>query len=115
MEPSLKLQLFFGAVLALTMLGLYMILVRTMANLEYAVARLEEIVVREIQIRRNFLEKQYELAIKAREGDKNARNELLLNIPFLERLSKEGHGDADKHDKPEKTEKGVKGKDKKHG
>jgi hypothetical protein len=90
MEPSLKLQIFFGVVLAATMLGLYMILVRTMANLEYAVDRLEEIVMREIQIRRSFLEKQRELAIKAREGDKNARNELLLNIPFLERLNKDG-------------------------
>jgi hypothetical protein len=89
MDPSLKLQIFFGAILMVTLLGLYMILVRTLANLEYAMNRLEEIVQREIQIRRRFLEKQHELAIRAREGDKNARNELLLNIPFLEKLSKE--------------------------
>jgi hypothetical protein len=89
MDPSLKIQLFCGSLLVLSMLGIYMILVRTLANLEYAMNRLEEIVQREIQIRRRFLEKQHELAIRAREGDKNARNELLLNIPFLERLTKE--------------------------
>lgn len=107
MEPDLKLPLFFAGTLVLVMLGIYMILVRTLANLEYAMDRLEEIVMREIQIRRSFLEKQRELALKAREGDKNARNELLLNIPFLERLSKDAPAD-------EKPERGEKGKDKKH-
>jgi hypothetical protein len=111
MEPDLKLPLFFASVLVLALLGLYMILVRTLANLEYAVDRLEEIVTREIQIRRTFLEKQRELALRAREGDKNARNELLLNIPFLERLSKD-HQAEEKLDKPEKSEKT---KEKKNG
>jgi hypothetical protein len=111
MEPDLKLPLFFASVLVLALLGLYMILVRTLANLEYAVDRLEEIVTREIQIRRSFLEKQRELAIKAKEGDKNARNELLLNIPFLERLSK----DSQAEEKPDKPEKNEKAKEKKNG
>jgi hypothetical protein len=111
MELDLKLPLFFASVLVLALLGLYMILVRTLANLEYAVDRLEEIVTREIQIRRSFLEKQRELAIKAKEGDKNARNELLLNIPFLERLSKDSQAE-EKLDKPEKSEKT---KEKKNG
>jgi hypothetical protein len=89
MDPSLKMQLFFAIVLVVTMLALYMILVRTIANLEYSVNRLEEIIMREIQIRKRYMEKQGELALKAKDGDKNARNELLLNIPFLERLSKD--------------------------
>jgi len=88
MEPSLKLQLFFASVWVLTMLGLYMILVRTLANLEYAMNRMEEIIQREIQIRRRFMQKQNELSLKAQEGEKGAKNELLLNIPFLERLKK---------------------------
>lgn len=89
MDATLKMQIFFAAVLVMTLLGLYMIVVRTLANLEYAVNRLEDIVTREIQIRQRFLIKQKELALKAQDGDKNARNELLLNIPFLEKLSKD--------------------------
>jgi len=89
MDASLKLQIFFAVILVGILLAMTMILIRTLANLEHSMDRLEEIVNREIQLRGRFLNKQKELADKAKDGDKAARNELLLNIPFLEKLNKE--------------------------
>ncbi len=96
MSIDLKLQLFFAILLAFTLLGSYMLIIRTIATLEYAVNRLEEMVQMEIVLAKRH-NNQTALAknqADAREKEQNQRNELLLNIPFLEKLREDNktHG-----------------------
>ena len=95
MPTETKVQIIFAIVLSLEMLGLFMIIIRTIANLEYAFNRVEEIINREVQLAMRI--KENERLSKDRsensEMNKGKKNELLLNIPFMERLSKEKHKD----------------------
>ena len=95
MAIDLKIQIVFALILAFELLGVYMIIVRTVANLEYAFNRAEEIVAREVQISMRFKEAEKVSAQKQEITDQNKskKNELLLNIPFMERLSKEKRKD----------------------
>jgi hypothetical protein len=93
MNTELKIQIVFAVVLAFELLGLFMIVIRTVANLEYAFNRAEEIVKREIQLSLRFKEAEKVSQQKADQLEsKSKKNELLLNIPFMERLSKEKRG-----------------------
>lgn len=93
MNVDLKVQVVFAVVLAFELLGLFMILVRTVANLEYAFNRAEEIVAREVKLSMRHKEAE-KLSVQKQEQveAKSKKNELLLNIPFMERLSKEKRG-----------------------
>ncbi len=91
MSVELKLQLFFAFVLVITLLGSFMLIIRTVASLEYAVSRLEQIVNMEVVLAKRY-KAQTNLAqsqAEAREREQSQRNELLLNIPFLEKLREE--------------------------
>ena len=94
MATEMKIQIVFAVLLAMELLGLYMIIIRTVANLEYAFARTEEIVNREVQLSARWREQERISREKAQQKDTNrsSRNELLLNIPFMERLNKEKKG-----------------------
>jgi hypothetical protein len=94
MNSELKIQIILAITLAFELLGLFMIVIRTVTNLEYAFNRAEEIINREVQLSMKFREQQRLTQEKAAQGDsnKNKKNELLLNIPFMERLSKEKRG-----------------------
>jgi hypothetical protein len=91
METGIKVQIVFAIFLSLELLALYMIIIRTVANLEYAFNRVEAILNREVQLSMKI--KQLDLASKekANKADmsKSKKNDLLLNIPFMERLNKE--------------------------
>ena len=90
MDPSLKLSIFLAFLLFAGMLGLYMVLARTLANLEYALERIEELVEKELNLALKVKEREKEKAKKSGQNpDKHARNDLLLNIPFMDRLGKE--------------------------
>jgi hypothetical protein len=96
MPTDLKIQIVFALFLALELLGLYMIIIRTVANLEYACNRIEDIVEREVQLSWKWRENQ-RLAREKEAQTADARgkkNELLLNIPFMERLSKDKRKDG---------------------
>jgi hypothetical protein len=97
MPTEAKVQVVFAVLLALELLGLYMILIRTVANLEYAFNRIEAIINREIQLALRAKEQEKMTRDKARQNDmaKAKKNELLLNIPFMERLNKEKKKDGD--------------------
>jgi hypothetical protein len=93
MTTELKIQIVFAVILAFELLGLFMIVIRTVANLEYAFNRTEEIISREVQLSLKFKEAEKVSEQKAVQLEsKNKKNELLLNIPFMERLSKEKRG-----------------------
>lgn len=93
MATDLKIQIVFAVVLAFELLGLFMIVIRTVANLEYAFNRAEEIIAREVQLSLRFKEAEKTSQQKAEQREsKSKKNELLLNIPFMERLSKEKRG-----------------------
>ena len=96
MVTELKVQIVFAVLLAAELLGLYMIIIRTVANLEYAFARTEEIVAREVQLSMRWAEQARITQEKAQQKDtsRSHRNELLLIIPFMERLSKEKRKDG---------------------
>lgn len=97
MESQLKIQIFFAFVLALELLGLYMIIIRTVVNLEYACNRMEEIIHREVQLSLRWREQQkvsQDKQEQAKEDRRGKKNELLLNIPFMERLSKDRKKDG---------------------
>lgn len=96
METGLKIQIVFAVFLALELLGLYMIIIRTVVNLEYAFNRMEDIVHREVQLSLRWREQQ---RVTQEKQDQNVdsrgkKNELLLNIPFMERLSKDKRKDG---------------------
>ncbi len=97
MQTDIKIQIVFAIVLALELLGLYMIIIRTIANLEYAFNRMEDIVHREVQLSSRWREQQ-KITQEKQEQNVEARgkkkNELLLNIPFMDRLSKDKHKDG---------------------
>ncbi|MDQ3000981.1 MAG: hypothetical protein M3Y08_06935 [Fibrobacterota bacterium] len=96
MEIVIKVQIVFAIFLSLELLALYMIIIRTIANLEYSFNRIETIVTREVQLSLHS-KKQEKLATeKAQQNDMNKgkRSDLLLNIPFMERLSKEKKKDG---------------------
>ena len=98
METGLKVQIVLACLLALELLALYMIIIRTVVNLEYAFNRIEAIVNREVQLAMRVKEQEKLTREKAQQTEltKSKKNDLLLNIPFMERLSKErkkdGHG-----------------------
>ena len=98
MENGIKVQIVFAMLLSLELLGLYMIIIRTIANLEYSLNRVEAIINREVQLSMKSKEQDKLTREKAQQNDmtKSKKNDLLLNIPFMERLSKEkkkdGHG-----------------------
>jgi hypothetical protein len=96
MATELKIQIVFAVFLALELLGLYMILIRTVVNLEYSLNRMEDIVEREVQLSTRWREHQRITREKqAQNADtRGKKNELLLNIPFMERLSKEKRKDG---------------------
>jgi hypothetical protein len=96
MEPGLKVQIVFACLLALELLALYMIIIRTVANLEYAFNRIEAIIGREVQLAIRAKEQEKITREKAQQNDisKAKKNDLLLNIPFMERLSKEKKKDG---------------------
>jgi hypothetical protein len=95
MPTEVKVQIVLAIVLSMELLGLFMIIIRTVANLEYAFNRVEEIINREIQLAMKLKEQDRLLKEKVAQSDanKNKKNELLLNIPFMERLSKEKRKD----------------------
>lgn len=96
METGVKVQIVFAILLALELLGLYMIIIRTVANLEYAFNRIEAIIAREVQLAIRSKEQEKLTREKAQQNDmaKSKKNDLLLNIPFMERLSKEKKKDG---------------------
>lgn len=96
MSTEVKIQIIFAAFLALELLGLYMIIIRTVANLEYSFNRLEEIARREVQLSMKWRDQQRITKEKTEQNAeaRNKKNELLLNIPFMERLSKEKRQDG---------------------
>lgn len=96
MEPGLKVQIVFAVLLALELLALYMIIIRTVANLEYAFNRVEAIIGREVQLAMRAKEQEKLTREKAHQSDLNKakKSDLLLNIPFMERLSKEKKKDG---------------------
>jgi hypothetical protein len=91
MENDTKVQIVFSFLLVLELLGLYMIIIRTVANLEYAFNRIEAIINREVTLAIRTKEQEKVSKEKAQQNDMNKgkKNDLLLNIPFMERLSKE--------------------------
>ncbi len=91
MENEVKVQIVFAILLTLELLGLYMIIIRTVANLEYAFNRVEAIIGREVQLSMRAKEQEKLTREKATQNDmsKSKKNDLLLNIPFMERLSSE--------------------------
>jgi hypothetical protein len=90
MTTELKIQIVFAVILAFELLGLFMIVVRTVANLEYGFNRAEEIIAREVKLSLRHKEAEKASVAKMEQVEsKNKKNELLLNIPFMERLSKE--------------------------
>lgn len=96
METGLKIQIVFAIFLALELLGLYMIIIRTVVNLEYAFNRMEDIVHREVQLSLRWREQQRVTKEKQEQNveSRGKKNELLLNIPFMERLSKDKRKDG---------------------
>ena len=96
METGLKVQIVFASLLALELLALYMIIIRTVVNLEYALNRIEAIILREVQLAVRSKEQEKLTREKANQNDlsKSKKNDLLLNIPFMERLSKEKKKDG---------------------
>ena len=98
METHTKIQIVFSLFLSLELLALYMIIIRTVANLEHSFNRIEAIISREVQlsIKSKELEKKANEMASKNDLSKSKKNDLLLNIPFMERLSKEkkkdGHG-----------------------
>lgn len=96
MDNDVKVQIVFSALLVLELLGLYMIIIRTIANLEYAFNRVEAIITREVQLAIKAKEQEKVSREKAQQNDmsKSKKNDLLLNIPFMERLSKEKKKDG---------------------
>lgn len=96
MQSELKIQIVFAIILALELLGLYMIIIRTVANLEYSLNRVEDIVEREVQLSLKWREQQrITMEKQAQNADsRGKKNELLLNIPFMERLSKDKRKDG---------------------
>lgn len=96
METGLKVQIVFASLLALELLALYMIIIRTVVNLEYAFNRIEAIIGREVQLAMRAKEQEKLTREKAQHNDlaKSKKNDLLLNIPFMERLSKEKKKDG---------------------
>jgi hypothetical protein len=90
MPPELKLQVFFAVLLCLSLLGVFMMLARTLAGLEYAMNRIEEVMGRELSLASRQMEREKEAAkMAAQQKDRRSRNDLLLNIPFMDRLNKE--------------------------
>lgn len=91
METEIKVQIILALILAFELLGLFMIIIRTVANLEYAFNRVEEIITKEVQLALTIKVKAKDSKEKIAhaEMNKGKKNELLLNIPFMERLSKE--------------------------
>ncbi len=91
MTVEIKVEIVFAIILSLELLGLFMIIIRTVANLEYGLNRVEEIIRREVQLALRVKEQERLTREKAHQNDMNKgkKNELLLNIPFMERLSKE--------------------------
>lgn len=96
MEIDIKVQIVFAIFLSLELLALYMIIIRTIANLEYSFNRIEAIVTREVQLSLRSKEQEKLAKEKAQQNDMNKgkKNDLLLNIPFMERLSKEKKKDG---------------------
>jgi len=96
MEVGLKVQIVFASLLALELLALYMIIIRTLASVEYALNRIEAIIAREVQLAMKAKEQEKLTREKAQQSDlaKAKKNDLLLNIPFMERLSKEKKKDG---------------------
>ncbi len=97
MTTETKVQIIFAIILSLELLGLFMIIIRTIANVEYAFNRVEEIINREVQLALRLKENERLSKEKGDQNDlnKGKKNELLLNIPFMERLSKEKRKDDD--------------------
>lgn len=91
MENGTKVQIVFSFLLILELLGLYMIIIRTVANLEYAFNRVEAIINREVSLAMRTKEQEKVAKEKAQQNDmsRGKKSDLLLNIPFMERLSKE--------------------------
>jgi Tfp pilus assembly protein PilV len=90
MPLDLKLQIFFAVLLCAILIGLVMILTRTLAGLEYAMNRIEELMSKELSLARQQLDRETEAAKKAAtHSGRRSRNDLLLNIPFMDRLHKE--------------------------
>lgn len=97
MEVGIKVQIVFSIFLSLELLALYMIIIRTIANLEYAFNRIEAIIGREVQLSMRGMQQDKKAKEKADKADmnKSKKNDLLLNIPFMERLSKEKKKEGD--------------------
>jgi hypothetical protein len=96
METSIKVQIVLSIFLTLELLALYMILIRTVANLEYAFNRIEAIINRELQLSMRAMENEKKLKEKVEKNDmsKTKKNDLLLNIPFMDRLNQEKKKDG---------------------
>ena len=90
MSLELKLQIFFAVSMCGMLWVLTMILARTLTLLEYSMGRIEEIAGKELSLARRQLEQEKASAEKAaHQTDRHARNDLLLQIPFMDRLDKD--------------------------
>ncbi len=90
MPTELKLQIFFAALLCASLFGLALVMARTLTGLEYAMNRIEEIMGKELRLAREQLDREKDAAQKtAHQNDRKPRNELLINIPFMDRLNQE--------------------------
>ncbi len=95
MEIQIKVQIILMFILTMELLGLFMIIIRTVANLEHGLSRVEAVIRKEIQLALRHKEHE-KLSLEKAQGQdqkKSKKNELLLNIPFMERLSKEKRKD----------------------
>jgi hypothetical protein len=95
MQIETKVQIIFAIFLSLELLGLFMIIIRTIANMEHALNRVEEIIGREVQLAHRLKDNERLTKEKSNQNDmsKDKKNDLLLNIPFMERLHKENKKD----------------------
>ncbi len=90
MSPEIKLQLFFSVVLCITLIGMFMVLARTLAGLEYSLGRIDEIIDKELHLAQMQLLREKEASkITANQIDRHSRNDLLLNIPFMDTANTE--------------------------
>ena len=84
MPSEVKIQLLFAFLLAMELLGLYMIIIRTVASLEYACNRIEDIVEREVQLSWKWLENQ-RVALEKEAQNADARGNGVRTPPSTSR------------------------------
>ena len=74
MPIEIKVQIILASILSLELLGLFMIIIRTTANLEHGLNRVEEIINREIQLSLRIKDKERITKEKAAQADQGSRH-----------------------------------------